>query len=150
MQETYSEGIQCSMSNSDTKLAILENKVSMYEKMIEKLDSAIEKISESNVTITKMLAVHDEKIDNTIKNDQFIVEMVKKIESASNQDNEVLTERIHKVEEQVDELSRFKWMALGIVTIVAFFVTNVSSLASGWLTNNQGGSRIEIQENLNR
>ena len=138
------------MSNADTKLAILENKVSMYEKMIEKLDSAIEKISESNATITKMLAVHDEKIDNTMKNDQFIVEMVKKIESASNEENELLTQRIHKVEEQVDELSKFKWMALGVVTIVVFFVTNLSSLASGWLTNNQGGSRIEIQENLNR
>lgn len=150
MQETYSEGTQCSMSSSDTKLAILENKVSMYEKMIEKLDSAIEKISESNATITKMLAVHDEKIDNTIKSDQFIVEMIKKIESESDEDKVVLSERIHKVEEQVDELSRFKWMALGIVTIVAFFVTNISSLASGWLTNNQGGSRIEIQENLNR
>ena len=138
------------MSNADTKLAILENKVSMYEKMIEKLDSAIEKISESNATITKMLAVHDEKIDNTMKNDQFIVEMVKKIESASNEENELLTQRIHKVEEQVDELSKFKWMALGIVTIVVFFVTNLSSLASGWLTSNQSGSRIEIQENLNR
>lgn len=150
MQEIYSEGIQCSMSSSDTKLAILENKVSMYEKMIEKLDSAIEKISESNATITKMLAVHDEKIDNTIKSDQFIVEMIKKIESESDEDKVVLSERIHKVEEQVDELSRFKWMALGIVTIVAFFVTNISSLASGWLTNNQESSRIEIQENLNR
>lgn len=138
------------MSNADTKLAILENKVSMYEKMIEKLDSAIEKISESNATITKMLAVHDEKIDNTMKNDQFIVEMVKKMESASNEENELLTQRIHKVEEQVDELSKFKWMALGIVTIVVFFVTNLSSLASGWLTSNQSGSRIEIQENLNR
>lgn len=138
------------MSNADTKLAILENKVSMYEKMIEKLDSAIEKISESNATITKMLAVHDEKIDNTMKNDQFIVEMVKKIESASNEENELLTQRIHKVEEQVDELSKFKWMALGVVTIVVFFVTNLSSLASGWLTNNQSGSSIEIQENLNR
>ena len=138
------------MSNADTKLAILENKVSMYEKMIEKLDSAIEKISESNATITKMLAVHDEKIDNNMKNDQFIVEMVKKIESASNEENELLTQRIHKVEEQVDELSKFKWMALGIVTIVVFFVTNLSSLASGWLTSNQSGSRIEIQENLNR
>ena len=138
------------MSNADTKLAILENKVSMYEKMIEKLDSAIEKISESNATITKMLAVHDEKIDNTMKNDQFIVEMVKKIESASNEENELLTQRIHKVEEQVDELSKFKWMALGVVTIVVFFVTNLSSLASGWLTSNQSGSRIEIQENLNR
>lgn len=138
------------MSNADTKLAILENKVSMYEKMIEKLDSAIEKISESNATITKMLAVHDEKIDNTMKNDQFIVEMVKKIESASNEENELLTQRIHKVEEQVDELSKFKWMALGVVTIVVFFVTNLSSLASGWLTNNQSGSSIEIQESLNR
>jgi hypothetical protein len=114
------------------------------------LDSAIEKISESNATITKMLAVHDEKIEYTSKNDDLIVDMVKKLETTSSSTNEILSERINKVEDKVDELNRYKWMALGIVTIVAFFVTNITSLASGWLTNTSNGSKIEINESLSR
>ena len=60
-------------SSTETKLALLEERLSVYEKMMKKIDSAIEKISETSQTISKMLAIHDERIEQTVKSDEIII-----------------------------------------------------------------------------
>ena len=66
-------------SSTETKLALLEERLSVYEKMMKKIDSAIEKISETSQTISKMLAIHDERIEQTVKSDEIIIKMVDEI-----------------------------------------------------------------------
>lgn len=124
------------MSNDpETKLVMLETRIGMYEQMIEKLDSAIEKISESNLNISRMLAVHDEKLENNARNDENIIQMVKRVEVFTATGDENLKNRIDKIEQKVDEIIKYKWIVIGMGTLIAVFIAGFSNLASGWLTN---------------
>lgn len=139
------------MSNdSETKLVMLETRISMYEQMIEKLDSAIEKISESNLNISRMLAVHDEKLENNARNDENIIQMVKRVEVFTATGDENLKNRIDKLEHKVDEITKYKWIIVGIGTLVAILIASFSNLASGWLTLPRISSTMERQENLGK
>ena len=44
------------------KLAVLEEKLQNFETLVSRLDSAIEKIAEVNNNVSRMLAVHEERI----------------------------------------------------------------------------------------
>jgi hypothetical protein len=94
--------------DSKIKVAVLEERVKIHEEMVERVDSAIQTLSETNQNICKMLAVHDERIINCNISD-----------SNTN-------EKIGKLEVKVDELSRFRWMAAGIVTLSLLFVPIVA------------------------
>ena len=89
---------------SKIKVAVLEERVKIHEEMVERVDAAIQTLSETNQNICKMLAVHDERIVNCARSDEGI------------------NEKIGKIEGKVDELSKFRWMAAGVVTIALLFV----------------------------
>jgi hypothetical protein len=94
--------------DSKIKVAVLEERVKIHEEMVERVDSAIQTLSETNQNICKMLAVHDERIFNCARSDEDI------------------SEKMGKLEVKVDELSKFKWMAAGVVTIALLFVPIVT------------------------
>jgi len=49
-------------SSTETKIALLEERINVYEQMMTRIDSAIQKISETSQNISQMLAIHNEKI----------------------------------------------------------------------------------------
>jgi hypothetical protein len=89
--------------DSKIKVAVLEERVKIHEEMVERVDAAIQTLSETNQNICKMLAVHDERIMYCARSD------------------EDTNEKIGKLEVKVDELSKFRWMAAGVVTLAIFF-----------------------------
>ena len=97
---------------SKIKVAVLEERVKIHEEMVERVDAAIQTLSETNQNICKMLAVHDERIMNCTISD--------------NNTNE----KIGKLEIKIDELSKFRWMAAGIVTLVLLFVPVINNVIS--------------------
>lgn len=56
-----------------TKIAVLENQIQQTEKVFDKLDTAITKISDLCDGINRVLAVHDEKLDHqeTVNDDIY-------------------------------------------------------------------------------
>jgi hypothetical protein len=94
--------------DSKIKVAVLEERVKIHEEMVERVDAAIQTLSETNQNICKMLAVHDERIINCARSD------------------ESTNEKLGKLETKVDELSKFRWMAAGVVTIALLFVPVVT------------------------
>lgn len=94
--------------DSKIKVAVLEERVKIHEEMVERVDAAIQTLSETNQNICKMLAVHDERIVNCARSD------------------ESTNEKLGKLEVKVDELSKFRWMAAGVVAISLLFVPVVT------------------------
>ena len=94
--------------DSKIKVAVLEERVKIHEEMVERVDAAIQTLSETNQNICKMLAVHDERIFNCARND------------------EDTNEKIGKLEIKVEELFKFRWMAAGVVAISLLFVPFVT------------------------
>ena len=110
--------------SQETKIAILEERIDVYEKMMSKIDAAIEKISENSQNISQMLAIHNEKIDQCNKLDDVILKMVEEIkEDSKEQHDEIRKElngRIDTIEKKVDNLSQFRWKAIGALGLITF------------------------------
>ena len=83
--------------------------------VISKLDENIEQLSNLSVNVSKMLAVHEEKL-----------EVARDVSLETSKDLEQLTERL---EDRLDEMStrlsvmeRKVWMGMGAVVLVAAFL----------------------------
>ena len=95
--------------------------------VVAKLDDTIEKISDLNVNVSKMLAVHDAKIDS-VKED------------AAEQQMEIHS-FIKRYDEDMDEIStrlraieRRMWMAMGVLSAVTFIIQ--SEILMGFIMDN--------------
>ena len=133
-------------SSTDTKIAILEERLSVYEQMMERIDTAIQKIGETSQNISQMLAVHNEKIEQCNRTDNLIVTMIEDIKKSSKEQhdaiNRELGERIEKVEEKVESISKFRWQVLGGLAVIAIFIKFAPPVIS-FLTPHQDNGRIE-------
>jgi hypothetical protein len=94
--------------------------------MMERIDTAIQKIGETSQNISQMLAVHNEKIEQCNRTDNLIVRMIEDIKVSSKEQHEQISEklgeRIGKVEEKVESISKFRWQVLGGLAVVAIFI----------------------------
>jgi len=106
-------------STANSKLEILESKLNIYEslsrEMLDKLESAVEKISESNNRIALILAKHDERIDQNAKSDQLIIKMIDEVKSSNTAEHKAVISRLETVEKTVDDLLKFRWQTAAII-----------------------------------
>jgi hypothetical protein len=126
------------MFNQVSKLAVLESKLSMYEdlsrEMLSKLESAVDKISESNNRIATILTKHDERIDQNYKNDQIIIKMIEDLKSENKENSAALSKRMDDLENEIDDVSKIKWMTAGCGVLLVVLIGAFASLLSGWWT----------------
>jgi hypothetical protein len=54
-------------TKTETKIAVLEERLTSYEVMMKKIDEAIQIMGKTSQSISKMLAVHEEKLDQSTK-----------------------------------------------------------------------------------
>jgi len=107
---------------TETKLALLEEKLNIYEQMMRKIESAIEKISETSQTISKMLAIHEERLEQTSKADEVIISMVHDIKKSNTEEHKHVIERVEEVEKTVGDLLKFRWQVAAISGAVVLVV----------------------------
>jgi chromosome segregation ATPase len=133
-------------STSDTKIAVLEERLAVYEQMMERIDTAIQKIGETSQNISQMLAIHNEKIEQCNRTDNIIVKMIEDIKVSSKEQHEAISkelgDRIKIVEEKVEGLSKFRWQILGGLAVIAIFI-KFAPPAFNLLTSHQNPSSIE-------
>jgi predicted nucleic acid-binding Zn-ribbon protein len=120
---------------SGSKLAVLESKLGIYEdlsrEMLSKLESAVDKISEGNSRIATILAKHDERIEQSMKTDELLIRMIDEIKKDNQVEHDEMAERFNKIEENIDNLLKFRWQVGGVLAVVVIVVT----LAGSWLPN---------------
>lgn len=121
-------------TSADTKIAVLEERLSAYELMLKRIDEAIQLVSKTNQNISKMLAVHEERIEQCHKADDYIGRLVEELKLENKDQHEAVSERIDKIEEDVQEIGKIKWMTVGCGVLLAVLTTAFSTLASGWWT----------------
>jgi len=134
------------MSEEAVKIAVLEQKLLDFSNVVKKLDDAIEKISEVNSNVIKMLAVHDEKIEQCNRSDDLIVKMVDGLREVNDKDHKQVMERVEKIELRVEEINKIKWMTVGCGVLLVVLTGALASLASGWWTP----SEMQQHHQINR
>jgi CII-binding regulator of phage lambda lysogenization HflD len=118
--------------DDQVKLAIVEQKVDDLKPIIHKLDATIEKLSEVNTTVSRMLAVHEERLSKSEEIDNVLFAKIDELRDKMDSDH-------HSVLSRLQELEKKVWVGIGCVLALTVV------LQSGWinLNPNTPPSRIE-------
>lgn len=135
--------------STDTKVAVLEEKVSIYEQMMRKIEDAIMAISETSQGISKMLAIHEERLEQAIKTDGVIIKVIDDLKKTVEVEDTDLSDRIDEIAVKLEEVKKVKWMTIGIGTVVALLVAAGTQLMGGILTPGEMGYKMEHRMVLN-
>lgn len=109
-----------SNTSADTKIAVLEERLSAYEVMMRKIDEAIQIMGKTSQSISKMLAVHEEKIDQCHKADDYISRLIEELKLENKDQHESVSARIEKVENKIEEFTKYRWIIIGVFAVVSF------------------------------
>ena len=101
----------------DIKVALLEQKLEDLKDIIVKIDDAIEKMSEVNSNVGRMLAVHEQRITKQEEVDNLLFTKIDKLRDKVDRDYDALVTRVQTIEKRV-------WMAIGAIACITFLVNN--------------------------
>ena len=93
------------------KVAVLEERLQNFEAVVSKLDSAIEKIAEVNNNVSRMLAVHEERISKQEEIDSILFDKIDKLRDKMDSDHDSVTKRLSLLERKL-------WVGIGILGAV--------------------------------
>lgn len=128
-------------SSADTKLAVLQEKINSNENMVNKLDEAIQIIGVTNQNITKMLAVHEEKLESSSKVDASILTMINDMKKDEDNHKKELNTKIDDLRKKIEEVTNFRWLMVGGMILVTV-ILSAPAIFSDLLTPDAGGARI--------
>ena len=95
----------------EIKVAVLEERLQNFESFVTKLDSAIEKIAEVNNNVSRMLAVHEERISKQEEIDSILFDKIDKLRDKMDSDHDSVTKRLSILERKL-------WVGIGILGAV--------------------------------
>ena len=93
------------------KIAVLDQKLETFEGIVSKLDAAIEKIAEVNNNVSRMLAVHEERLSKQEEIHTVLFDKIDKLRDKMDSDHDSVTKRISILERKL-------WVGLGAVGAV--------------------------------
>jgi len=93
------------------KVAVLEERLENFEAFVSKLDSAIEKIAEVNNNVSRMLAVHEERISKQEEIDSVLFDKIDKLRDKMDSDHDSVGKRLSVLERKL-------WIGLGALGAV--------------------------------
>lgn len=118
----------------DVRLAVLEEKLDVYEElskeMLAKLETAVDKISEANQNVAKILVRHEERLDQSIQSDNAIMKLLEELKKSHEKDAKEIDDKITVLNTRVDELSKFRWIFAGILLVVGIIAGQINVLES--------------------
>ena len=102
------------------KVAILEERLQNFEAVVTKLDSAIEKIAEVNNNVSRMLAVHEQRISKQEEIDEILFDKIDKLRDKMDSDHDSVTKRLSILERKL-------WIGIGALGAV-LILTNPQAI----------------------
>jgi chromosome segregation ATPase len=107
--------------DDQVKIAVLEQKIEDLKPIVLRIDAAIEKLSEVNTTVSRMLAIHEERISKQEEVDKVLFVKIDKLRDKIDRDYDRFDQRLRQLEKRV-------WMAIGAVVVASFVMNNAGIL----------------------
>ena len=104
----------------DIKVAVLEERLENFETLVSRLDSAIEKIAEVNNNVSRMLAVHEERITKQEEIDAVLFDKIDKLRDKMDSDHDIVTQRLSLLERKL-------WIGIGALG-AALLISNPQAI----------------------
>lgn len=115
-------------TSCEVKVAVLEQKVDDLKEIVLKLENVIERISDANANVVKMLAVHEQRINNSEQNNQTVFDKVLELETKLTKNKEECTEEVDTLKtdltKEINTL-RTRVIAFGAgLVVIGFVISN--------------------------
>lgn len=104
----------------EVKVAVLETRLENFETLVSRLDSAIEKIAEVNNNVSRMLAVHEQRISKQEEIDEVLFDKIDKLRDKMDSDHDSVTKRLSLLEKKL-------WIGMGALAAI-LVITNPQSI----------------------
>jgi len=104
------------------KVAVLEERLQNFEAIVTKLDSAIEKLAEVNNNVSRMLAVHEERISKQEEIDTILFDKIDKLRDKMDSDHDIVSQRLSLLERKL-------WIGIGALGAI-LIITNPQAIKS--------------------
>ena len=104
----------------EVKVAVLETRLENFETLVSRLDSAIEKIAEVNNNVSRMLAVHEQRISKQEEIDEVLFDKIDKLRDKMDSDHDNVTQRLSLLERKL-------WIGIGALGAI-LVATNPQSI----------------------
>lgn len=129
------------------KLAVLESKLDIYEdlskEMLDKLERAVATISENSNRVAVILERHENRLNESDKNDQLIIKMLEDVKTANTKEHKAVIDRLDKVENRVNDLATFRWIATGIGSAAVIIIGSATFFGNILSVGNNGPAQIQ-------
>ena len=102
------------------RVAVLEERLEYFETFVSRLDSAIEKLAEVNNNVSRMLAVHEERISKQEEIDSVLFDKIDKLRDKMDSDHDSTTKRLSLLERKL-------WIGIGALGAV-LILTNPQAI----------------------
>lgn len=140
------------MNNLKLELGLLKKDVQLTDRLCEKLTESISKLEEINISLTRMIALHEEKHQQHDRVEQDLKDDIKELHSRITTTTRELHDRMDEVErhiaakidslrielqnherkdgtklpEVLREIDKYKWMILGAAIAIGWIIGNVN------------------------
>ena len=104
----------------EVKVAVLEARLENFETLVSRLDSAIEKIAEVNNNVSRMLAVHEQRISKQEEIDEILFDKIDKLRDKMDSDHDSVSQRLSLLERKL-------WIGIGALGAV-LILTNPQAI----------------------
>ena len=107
-------------TKTDSKIAITHQKVEDLKPVILKLEAAIEKLSELNTSVSRMLAVHEERLTKQEEIDVVLFSKIDQLRDKMDVDHNSVLSRIRTIERKM-------WSIAGSLAVISVLVSPVGT-----------------------
>ena len=103
-----------------SKIEVVNQKVEDLKPLIHKMESAIEKLSELNTSVSRMLAVHEERLTKQEEIDNILFTKIDQLRDKMDLDHNSVLSRIRTIERKM-------WSIAGALAVISVLVSPVGS-----------------------
>ena len=106
----------------DSKLAVTHQKIEDIKPLVHKMEKAIEKLSELNTSVSRMLAVHEERITKQEEIDTVLFTKIDQLRDKMDLDHNSVLSRIQSLDKKI-------WISIGSIAVITFIIAETPILS---------------------
>ena len=104
-------------------LEVIDQKIEDLKPLIHKMEAAIEKLSELNTSVSRMLAVHEERISKQEEIDTVLFTKIDQLRDKMDVDHNSVLSRIQSLDKKI-------WIAIGSIAVITFIIAETPILST--------------------
>lgn len=128
------------IKDAGVRMAVLEEKLTVYEElskeMLSKLENAVDKISEANQNVAKVLVRHEERLDQNLQSDATVMKLLEEMKEQNKETVRKVNEEIKELKtslinahNKISDISKYRWIFSGALLILTFIISEGNYLS---------------------